>query len=293
MNNLEAKEEVNHSKRQRRYGAQDKDELIFTITKLHEEGLSQVEIAKKLDISRGTILRWNKELQFFQPRTPGEAGKLKNKIYRYDENYFEKVKSANQAYLAGYIMGDGTIIDRGKSKRIVLCLAAKDQQLLEDIAQELNMDDAVKFRKRGTPNEQNKYALVINSTKMANDLIAIGITPNKTGKERFPDFDNTELHWAFLRGFFDADGHVRVFEQNGYLKARMAFTGNREMLLDILTFLRAQGFAENVKSITKKQGCFDLYIGSVQQLRVIYHLLYQNGDIKLNRKYRIFSSWMR
>ncbi|MBO0600324.1 helix-turn-helix domain-containing protein [Sporosarcina sp. E16_3] len=60
-------EGVNHSGRQRRYGAQDKEELIITITKLHEEGLSQVAIAKKLGLSRGTILRWNQELQFFKP----------------------------------------------------------------------------------------------------------------------------------------------------------------------------------------------------------------------------------
>src|SRR5690606_8094932 len=126
VDNLDAMEEVNHYKRQRRYGAQDKDELIKMITKLHEEGFSQVAIAEKLDLSRGTIFRWNKELQFFQPRTPGEAGKLKNKIYRYDENYFQDIKTPNQAYITGYILGDGTIVDRGKSKRIILTLAAID-----------------------------------------------------------------------------------------------------------------------------------------------------------------------
>ena len=64
VNKLETTEGVNHSKRRRRYGAQDKDELIIMITKLHEEGLSQVAIAKKLGLSRGTILRWNKEFNF-------------------------------------------------------------------------------------------------------------------------------------------------------------------------------------------------------------------------------------
>lgn len=116
MDKLDAMEGVNHNKRQRRYGAQDKDDLIKMITKLHEDGYSQVEIAKKLDLSRGTILRWNKELQFFQPRTPGEAGKLKNKIYQYDEHYFQEINTAIQAYIVGYILGDGTILDRGKKQ---------------------------------------------------------------------------------------------------------------------------------------------------------------------------------
>lgn len=293
VDKLKAKEEVNHNKRQRGYGAQDKDELIIMITKLHEEGFSQVAIAGKLGISRGTILRWNKESPFFEPRTPGEAGKLKNKIYHYDENYFVDVNSANQAYILGYILGDGTIVNKGKSKRIVLCLAEVDFQLLEDIARELNMAEAIKFRKKSAPNEQNKYALVINSTKMANDLIKLGITPLKTGKEQFINFVNTDLQWAFIRGFFDADGHVRVYMRNGYLKARMGFTGNTEILKEFLVFFKSQGFAENVNSITQKQGCSDVYFSSIKELKGIFKLLYQNGDIKLNRKFEIFSSLMR
>lgn len=293
VDNLDAMEEVNHDKRQRRYGAQDKDELIKIITKLHAEGFSQVEIAKKLDLSRGTILRWNKELHLFQPRTPGQAGKLKNKIYQYDEDYFKEIKTANQAYVVGFILGDGTILDRGKSKRINITLAAKDYQLLKDIARELNMENAVKFRKKCVINEQHKYSLVINSTKMANDLINLGITPNKTGKEQFIFFNDKELQWAFLRGFFDADGHIRVYKRNGYLKARMGFTGNHEILEDILIFLKTQGFARNVNSLTKKKGCSDLYLSSLRELKAIYPLLYQHGDIKLIRKYDIFSSLMR
>ncbi|MCM3637428.1 LAGLIDADG family homing endonuclease [Sporosarcina luteola] len=293
MDNLDAMEGVNYNKRQRRYGAQDKDELIKMITKLHEDGYSQVEIANKLDLSRGTILRWNKELHFFQPRTSGEAGKLKNKIYQYDEDYFQEIKTANQAYIVGFILGDGTVVDRGKSKRIVLCLAAEDYQLLKDIAKELNMDGAIKFRKRRIQNEQHKYTLVINSTKMANDLIRLGITPNKTGKEPFINFVNNELQWAFLRGFFDADGHIRVYYRNGYLKARMGFTGNPVILKCILNFLKSQGLAKNVNSITEKQGCSDVYFSSTKDLRIIYNHLYQHGDIKLNRKFERFSSLMR
>lgn len=285
-------EKVNCIKRQRRYKARDKEELIFSIIQLHNQGYSQVDIAKILNINRGTIKRWNDEFRFIKPRTPGDAGKLKNKVYFYDENYFENITTPNQAYIAGYITGDGTIFDRGKSKRLILCLAEQDKQLLEDIALEMNMKSAIKFRKKNKENEQNKYSLNINSTKMCNDLISLGIGPRKTGSEAWIDFNDERLQWAYLRGFFDADGHARVFFRNGYLNARIGFTGNRSMLQDILGFLKEFGVAKNVYAISDKQGCADLMISRKSDVKAIYEKLYSYGDIKLNRKYEILSSLM-
>ncbi len=274
-------EGVNRNIRRRAYEARDKEELIQAIIKLHNEGLSQVDISKKLNISRGTILRWNKETQFMVARTPGEAGKLKCKIYNYDENYFHKIETPNQAYLVGYITGDGTLFDRKKSKRLVLTLAEKDKQLLVDIARELNMLEAVKFRKKNVANEQNKYSLTINSTTMCNDLINLGVTPLKTGQEKWIDFDRDDLQWAYLRGFFDADGHVRP-------KVRVGFTGNPGMLYSILDFLQSKGIALKVKNLYHKQGCSDIYIYRKSDCKQISENLYLYGSIKLNRKYEKF-----
>ncbi|WP_078379757.1 LAGLIDADG family homing endonuclease [Sutcliffiella halmapala] len=289
---MERKGGVNHNKRRRCYEARDKEEMIKLITKLHEDGYSQVDIAKMLKISRGTIKRWNDSLNFIDTRTPGDTGKLKSRIYKYNENYFEKILTANQAYIVGYITGDGTILDRKKSKRLVLSLAEQDKQLLFSIAKEMNMTEAIKFRKKNAENEQNKYSLAINSTKMCNDLIALGIGPRKTGVEKWINFNDLKLQWAYLRGFFDADGHIRVYERNGYNKARMGFTGNPDMLLSIMSFMKSCGLAQNVNTITHKQGCSDLYFSSIKELKIIFNELYKHGEIKLNRKYHIFSSLM-
>ncbi|MCM3765253.1 LAGLIDADG family homing endonuclease [Neobacillus niacini] len=181
---------VNHTVRRRPYGARDKEELIEKIIYLHDIGLSQVEIANMLKISRGTLKRWNDELHFIKPRKPGEAGKLKTKIYKYDENFFSDIDTPNKAYILGYITGDGTIVDRSKSKRLVLSLAEEDKQLIYDIAEEFNMKNVVKFRRKSKENEQNKYSLAIKSTKMCDDLIKLGIGPRKTGKERLISFND-------------------------------------------------------------------------------------------------------
>lgn len=292
MANMGAMEGVNHNKRQRGYGARDKEEIIKSIIKLHNEGHSQVEIAKILNINRGTIKLWNDQLHFFEARTPGEAGKLKNKIYHYDEDYFGVIQTPNQAYIVGYITGDGTIFDRKKSKRMVLSLAEQDKQLLFDIGKELNMEAAIKFRRKNAENEQNKYSLTINSTKMCNDLIAMGIGPKKTGFEKWIDFNNEELQWAYLRGFFDADGHVGMYGRNNKLVRRVGFTGNVNMLTSLLEYVKLYDIGRRVNKISAKQGCYDLRISSKSDLKKMFDLMYKYGDIKLNRKYDKFSSLM-
>jgi len=277
-------EEVNRIVRRRPYEARDKERLIKRIIELHENGMSQVDIAKTLNIGRGTILRWNKELELFKAREPGQAGKLKNKKYHYDENYFKNIDSANKAYLVGYITGDGTLYDRGKSKRLILSLAEQDQQLLEDIAKELSMQEAIKLRQRCAPNEQNQYSLIINSTEMCNDLMRLGIKPRKTGFESWIDFKNEDLQWTYLRGFFDADGH---FSKRG----RIGFTGNREMLLSLLQFLHNQQLALTVHKLYPKQGCVDLFIYRKDDVLKIIRKLYEHGSIQLNRKYEKIKSF--
>lgn len=289
---MESMVKVNLESRRRPYGARDKEELINAITDYHDKGYSQVEIANKLNLSRGTILRWNKELNFLTSRLPGVAGKMKSKIYHYDENYFSEIRTPNQAYLVGYILGDGTLIDRKKSKRLVLSLAEVDKQLIFDIAKELNMVNQVKFRESKTLREQNKFSLPISSTKICNDLIKLGITPRKTGSERWIDFNNNNLQWAFLRGFFDADGHIRVYRREGFLKVRIGFTGSIFMMESILSFMKSHNIGLKVNAICAKQGCYDLFFSSINDAVKIFGYLYQNGDLKLNRKFQKFSSLM-
>ncbi|MDN4525289.1 LAGLIDADG family homing endonuclease [Fictibacillus fluitans] len=275
-------ERVNHKLRQRGYGARDKEELKRKIILLHDEGYSQVEIA----------LRWNKEHPFFITRMPGEAGKLKSKKYTYIENYFEAIDTPNKAYILGFILGDGTIIDRIKSKRLIISVAIQDQSLIKAIAKELNATDLIKIRSARAVNEQEKVALTINSTKMCNDLIQLGVLPNKTGKEKWINLENIDLQWAFLRGFFDADGHIRVYFRNEYLKVRVGFTVSYLMLTAILGFLKSQQIGLNVNSIASKQGCYDIYLSSISDILQIKKFLYQNGELRLARKYDKFSSLM-
>jgi hypothetical protein len=73
---------------------------------------------------------------------------------------------------------------------------------------------------------------------------------------------------------------------------RFGITGSKQLLEGISKFLKSKGIAQNVNSLTKKEGCFDLHISSIKDVKNLFHHLYQHGDIKLMRKYETFSSLM-
>lgn len=152
---MEKKEQVNHKRRRRFYEARSRDQIKKQILRLYSEGYSQNDISKILDIPRGTISRWMMEIGF-KGRDAGEAGKLKSKIYHYNESIFENITDPNIAYIVGLITGDGYIVDRGKSKRLVITLAISDRQIIDDIANLLGMESLVKVRKATYSNEQDK-----------------------------------------------------------------------------------------------------------------------------------------
>jgi transposase-like protein len=71
-------EKVDHKKRRRFYGAQDKEEFLKKIIHLYERGYSQNDISRKINIPRGTISRWLMDIGY-KGREPGQAGKVKSK----------------------------------------------------------------------------------------------------------------------------------------------------------------------------------------------------------------------
>lgn len=274
------------------YGTQNKEELILKIKYLYEEGKSQHDISREIGIPRGTISRWMVERDI-KGRPCGEAGKLKSKKYNYNENYFESINTRDKAYLLGFIVGDGCVVDEGKRKRMQISLSMDDKEHLLNIAEKLDAIDRVydhkPLEKWGNRGKEHPI-LRIDSTKMCNDLISLGVIPRKTGYEKLIKFDDADLQWSFIRGFFDADGCICFNSRKRYVAS---FTGNYEFLNDLLELFKSIGIGLGVKTIQQKQGCFNLALGKKSDLIEMYKLMYKYPeDIKLNRKYEKFSSLM-
>lgn len=279
---MNTKRKVNYINR---YSACDKETYLKTIKKEYlTKGKSLKELSEKMGISRSTITRWLRQ-DGVEITPPGEAGKAKSKIYDYKEDFFEEITENNQAYILGFILGDGCVNDESKRKRLKIDLAQKDESLLIEIAKELNAEELIKIRKSTNKNWQNKVSLVINSTKMCNDLAKWGVRANKTGNEEFVRLKTNELTWSYIRGIFDADGCVVKYSDT---RRKFNIVGGLGLLDNIRTFFNEEGIHTSERCIYPKKGCYSLDVWKGDSTRKIFKKMYADGGIKLKRKYDKF-----
>jgi len=260
----------------------------------YAQGLSTVDIAKQLGVSRNLIWEYM-EMYDLERRALGQAGALRSRIYPINEQYFDRIDEPDKAYIIGFILGDGTLSDRGKAKRLIFTLADKDGELLEEIAERLNCRNLVRRgQPAAIPTEQPKARIAINSTKMVNDLVALGVPLSpKSGKEPFIEFATTELTWSFIRGVSDADGCIRVYERSGlvkgklygpYRRARWSITIGTSFVYGLRDFLEREGIQLSAKCIQPKQGTGLIEVADQDTIREIARRMYQYGILWLQRK---------
>lgn len=264
----------------------------------YTQGLSTVAIAQQLGVSRNVIWEYM-EMYGLERRSPGQAGAAKSRTHFFDERFFERVDDADKAYIVGFILGDGTLIDRGSSKRLQIGLADDDGDLLEAIA--LRLGD-VSLVKRGiparTPFEKPKALLRVDSVRLVENLIEVGVPlGKKSGQEPFLEFPTDWLTWSFIRGVFDADGCIRVYERSGvvkgtlygpYRRARWSITCGEPFTQGLRRFLLNRDFALSEKCIQKKQGTSLIELSDQSTIRQIGAEMYRYGSLLLQRKKDIF-----
>jgi hypothetical protein len=262
--------------------------------------VSTVTIARQLGVCRNVIWEYM-EMYGLERRRPGAAGALKSRRHHLDEGYFAELGSEDddKAYIAGFILGDGTLIDRGSAKRLQIGVADEDGDLLDQIATRLGDPSLVKRNIEPRTNaEQPKALLRIDSTRLVNDLVALGIPlGRKSGNEPFIRFPTDRLTWCFLRGVFDADGHIRVYERTGvvkgvrygpYRRARWSITCGLPFVTGLRDFLVARGFALSDKCLQHKQGTGLIEVSHQETICRIGAAMYQYGSLWLLRKKCIF-----
>ncbi|MCK9429171.1 MAG: hypothetical protein M0R17_04145 [Candidatus Omnitrophica bacterium] len=210
------------------------------------------------------------------------------KKYTLNENYFNKIDTENKAYILGFIYADGSI--NRASNSFTVGLAAKDIEILEFIKSELKYSGSICHNKKGS------IILTITSKVIKNDLIKLGIIPNKTYESKsLPTIDNNLIS-HMMRGFFDGDGSIYKTMNKKHIEYSANFTNNYNVLEIIKNWLYANNILSTTiryrRGISNKFACM-LDIKGNNNIEKLYKLFEINKYFSLSRKRNRFNEFIK
>ena len=214
--------------------------------------------------------------------------------YNINEKYFDNIDTPNKAYILGFLYADGCNSSNYDKKRycITITLQESDSQILYDIKNVIGYDAPIKFReydgcKRATLDICNKHIVL--------KLHEYGIIPNKTLVLKFPQWLDENLYPHFIRGYFDGDGCITSNNRKVSPQMSVSMVGTIDMCecfvniisnkCNINTHLYDSGHKECNKAIK-----IFMITGNIQ-CRKFLDYIYQDSDLKLNRKYKKYIDW--
>ena len=228
--------------------------------------------------------------------------------YSLDENFFENIDTEHKAYWLGFIYADGSLSKtapkaRGKN-RLQIFLSKKDICILENFKKDLCFTGPIHTNKYD--NSYNKRDGVevcymqVNSSKLCSDLEGLGYVSNRYS---IPNIPNRFVR-DFIRGYFDGDGCMSVYEYDNkgpynvyHRKAReFSITSPEEIILQFKKIFEEQcNVSKNVsiKRYKRTSKAVSLRYGGKQDVISLYHYLYDGATIYLQRKYDNFQQVLK
>ncbi len=239
-------------------------------------------IAKELHFSTGTIANILKENNI-KIKSFCEA----HKIYTIDEEYFDEINTQNKAYILGFLYADGC---RAKNcNGIRMNLQERDKHILDEINNEIKSNRPLRFIDYShDPSRQNQYLLSIDNKHMAESLYKWGIVPCKEFILEFPTWMEHDLIRHFIRGYLDGDGYISKNPK----EKRMSFTGTKMLMEGISQYLSDELDVHSTLFSPHRKNTItrSLSIAGGNQVKKVLDHLYENAEMCLHRKYKIYDS---
>jgi len=213
-----------------------------------------------------------------------------------NENFFKKW-SPKMAYVLGFFTADGNMIKNKRGAHFIE-FQISDKTLLEKIRKALNSNHKITARKRNDK-QKNSYRLQIGNKTIFNDLLKLGLTPNKSKTINMPHVPKKYLS-HFVRGYFDGDGNVTISEykradrkNQNYTTILSGFTSGSKKLLESI-YATLKKFAHTSGGTLYYHKGYRLYF-SVKDSLALYNYLYKNlnNNLYLQRKKKIFEKYFQ
>lgn len=198
-------------------------------------------------------------------------------------NYFETIDSPDKAYFLGLIFADGNIRtdSRGGGRKIMsIMLTESDKYILEIFNSYAGFNSNLIIHHK--EDIKPRYGLMINSEKIYDDLVKLGVAPRKSkdGILDVPDLKQNLIP-HFIRGYFDGDG---IAKKEGYI----GFCGDIKMIEYIKsTLINKCNVNDNTITYNKGNSIYYIQWSSKKDIKAIFDYIYKNKkDLYLKRKYQ-------
>ena len=183
------------------------------------------------------------------------------------------------AYILGFIFADGCLVEH-KNGYHGLDITSKDIGHLRLIKKQLKAEHKISKKERG-------YRIEIRNRDIYNDLIKLGLTPRKSKIIKFPQIPQ-RYSSPFIRGLFDGDGSVMVWQEPRWRhtwQIRTSFTsGSQSFLQDLNKHLRSVAGLLRGKVSPVRRGYHLRYL-SMPECLILYKFMYHgNSNLYLKRK---------
>lgn len=201
------------------------------------------------------------------------------------------------AYVLGFFTADGSMIKNKRGAHFIE-FQITDKDLLKKIRKAVNSNHKITVRKRND-RWRDSYRLQIGSKIMFNDLLKLGLIPNKSKTIKLPKVP-AEYFSHFARGYFDGDGNVTI------AKYKRADRRNKKSTIILSGFVSgSKHFLEKMRNQLKNLAHIKggtLYysnrgfrlIFSVKNSLKLYKFMYKDtNDLFLIRKRSAFEKYFK
>jgi len=250
-----------------------------------DQKLSMGDIAKSYNCSRTYIMQLLRQYNLpIRSKSAARAeAKKQGKNVRFsaiNEGFF-KEQTPEMAYVLGFIYSDGNISNQLDH----FSISQKEPEILYKIKDLMSSEHQIVKK-----TDQEIYILTIGNKVMINDLLSLGLTPNKSLDVQFPVLKE-DLYRHFIRGYFDGDGSIFI-AKDGW---RVNFvSGSRDFMYILEQVLHKHGGLSNrpIYNYPAKVNSHQIIYLKLEDLKALYSYMYSDlalgGGLCLSRKYALF-----
>lgn len=216
--------------------------------------------------------------------------------YKVNEKFFNKIDTEEKAYIVGFIVADGCLINGALN----IVLKGSDYSHLHKILKAMSSTHPVKISKVKDKRKNFKNSCERCSVGIGNKIIyaalkTLGLTENKTFTIKPTEGISNEFLKDYWRGVIDGDGSIITCTENrwnsGRKYYRINYTGNVFMVYGFRQFIRDkfnyEGYLVEYKSTNGKDFYYSINFSGIEKVRNICRFLYEDSNIYLDRKYEL------